>query len=144
VAGALADGASELGTFEAERNVSDDMVWRNETMTRWIGAVSPVGRFKLGSLVGDSSEQIGADDGANRVQRDDLTTAARRIHGFVFDGILEKGSQTVIAVSVTTGDWESVWFEVFFGTSHASGELHSTVGHRSIDSRIDFRDWPRV
>jgi hypothetical protein len=108
VAGALADGAGELGTFEAESDVSDDTVRSNKAVTRWVGAVGSVGRPKLGGLVGDSSEQIGADDGANRFQRDDLTTAARRIHGFISDRILEQGSQTIIAVSVTTGDWESV------------------------------------
>jgi hypothetical protein len=144
VSSKFAVGASEAGASESNSKVSEDTAWWNEAVTRQVGAVGPVGRSKLGSRVGDSSEQIGTDDRANRSQGDDLTTAARRIQGFVFDGILEKSGQTFIAVSVTTGDWESVWFEIFFGTSHTSSKLQSTGGHRSKDSRIDFGNRSRI
>lgn len=104
-------------------------------MTRWIGAVGPVGRFKLDNFLGGRSEQVRADDGTNRGQRDDLTTAARGVHGFVFGSMLEKSSQTIDAVSVTTGNPESVWFKPTLGAAHTRNEFPCRIGPRK-DSRV--------
>jgi hypothetical protein len=62
----FADGASGLAAFEAQSRVSEDAGGWNKATTWWIGAVGSVGSFKLNGLVGEGSEQIGTDDGANR------------------------------------------------------------------------------
>jgi hypothetical protein len=44
--------------------------------------------------------------------------------------MLEKSVQTIDAVSVTTGDPESVWFKPTFGAGHTRSNLQCRMGSR--------------